>query len=284
MVWASVEPSSPSNHVFRISEMKNFNKIVDAILLLPAVVWSFIGIIDILKNGLYSYTFLLPFPFKIHTFTLLPITTFYLTTFLTIKPHKPVRNFLAAFLFIFISMATYELVYGIFMINTHMFVPHFEGAPPMRLHHRMLPFGPFEGSIWALLGGIPLLFFLNRRFHFLTSDKRKIFLFLTCFSSFIAVMLTLNHLGFFAQMHLYLSGQTTNDPHNPLWILSKILCVWMFFLLLDFRSNSLISQVLDNPEPETSKDIYRTATLSFDSDRVNDMHAKKVFIISAIPS
>jgi hypothetical protein len=42
-------------------------------------------------------------------------------------------------------------------------------------------------------------------------------------------MLMLSHIGFFAQMHLYLSGQTTNDPHNPLWILSKTLCVWMFF-------------------------------------------------------
>ena len=211
--------------------MKNFNKIVDVILLLPAVVWSLIGIIDILKNGLYSYTFLLPFPLKIHTFTLLPITTFYLATFLIIKPRKPVKNFLMSFIFIFLSIAAYEFVYGIFMINTLMPAPQFGGPT--------LPHPPlvFEGSILALLGGIPLLFFLNRRFHFLTNDKRKIFLFLMCFSGFIAVMLVLNHMGFFAQMHLYLSGQATNDPHNPLWILSKILCIWMFFPLLDFYSN-----------------------------------------------
>jgi hypothetical protein len=211
--------------------MKNFNKIVDVILLLPAVVWSLIGIIDILKNGLYGYTFLLPFPLKIHTFTLLPITTFYLTTFLIIKPRKPVKNFLIPFSFLFLSIAAYEFVYGIFMINTLMPAPHFGGPTP--------PHPPlvFEGSILALLGGIPLLFFLNRRFHFLTNDKRKIFLFLMCFSGFIAVMLVLNHMGFFAQMHLYLSGQATNDPHDPLWILSKILCIWMFFPLLDFYSN-----------------------------------------------
>jgi hypothetical protein len=201
--------------------MKNFNKIVDVILLLPAVVWSLIGIIDILKNGLYSYTFLLPFPLKIHTFTLLPITTFYLTTFLIIKPHKPVKNFLISSSVLFLSNAVYEFVYAIFICNANPALPPFGGTIA-------LPF---------VLGGIPLLFFLNQRFHFLTNDKRKIFLFLMCFSGFIAVMLVLNHMGFFAQMHLYLSGQATNDPHNPLWILSKILCIWIFFPLLDFYSN-----------------------------------------------
>jgi len=218
--------------------MKNLNKIVDVILLLPAAVWSLNGIIDLLKNGLYSYTFLLPFSFKIHTITLLPSTTFYLTTFLIIKPHKPVKNFLIPFSFLILSIAAYEFVYGIFMINTLMPAPHFGGPTPTPNPPGPTPphpqLGPFEGSILALLGGIPLLFFLNRRFHFLTNDKRKIFLFLMCFSGFIAVMLVLNHMGFFAQIRLYLSEQTTNDPHNPLWILSKILCIWMFFPLLDF--------------------------------------------------
>ena len=36
-------------------------------------------------------------------------------------------------------------------------------------------------------------------------------------------------------------------------------------------------------EPETPKGIYRATILSFDSDRVEDMHAKDVFVISAIP-
>ncbi|MFQ5821673.1 MAG: hypothetical protein ACE5I5_16940 [Candidatus Heimdallarchaeota archaeon] len=211
--------------------MKTLNKIVDVILLLPAVVWSINGIIDLLKNGLYSYTFLLPFSFKIHTFTLLPIATFYLTTFLIIKPHKKAKNFLISSSLLFLSNAVYEFVYGIFMINTIMSAPHFDGPTPPHP-----PIGPFEGSILVLLGGIPLLFLLNRRFHFLTNYRNKIFLFLLWFSSFIVVMLLLNYTGFFAQIHLYLRGQTTNDPHNPLWILSKILCMWMFFPLLDFYS------------------------------------------------
>jgi len=209
------------------------SKIVNVILLFPAVVWSVNGINDLLKNGFYSYTFLTPLPFKIHTFTLLPSTTFYLTTFLIIKPHKPVKNFLIPFSFLILSIAAYEFVYGIFMINTSMPAPHFGGPTPPHP-----PLGPFEGSILALLGGIPLLFFLNRRFHFLTNDKNRIFLFLLGFSGFIAVMLMLSHTGFFAQMHLYLSGQTTNDPHNPLWILSKTLCVWMFFPLLNLYQKS----------------------------------------------
>jgi hypothetical protein len=215
--------------------MKNLNKIVDVVLLLPAVVWFLNGIIVLFKNGLYSYTFLLPSYFKIHTFTILSITTFYLTAFLIIKPRKPVKNFLIPFSFLFLFVAVYEFVYGIFMINTLMSAPHFGGPTPPLPPPGPFP-GPFGGSILALLGGIPLLFFLNRRFHFLTTNRNKIFLFLLCFSSFIAVMLILNYTGFFAQIHLYLSGQITNDPHNPLWILSKILCMWMFFPLLDFHS------------------------------------------------
>jgi len=215
--------------------MKNLNKIIDIILLLPAVIWLLNGVFSLLINGLYSYTYLIPLPVKLHTFTLIPITTFYLTTFLIIKPHKPVRNFLIAFFFIFISTATYEFVYGIFMINTQMSAPHFGGAPPMHPPPRMLLFGPFEGSILALLIGIPLLFFLNRQYNFLTKDRDRILLFLLCLSSFIAVMLVLDHTGFFARIDLWLKGQTTRDPHNPLWITSKFLCVWMFFPLLDFR-------------------------------------------------
>ena len=215
--------------------MKNLNKIVDVILLLPAVVWSLNGIIDLLKNGLYSYTFLLPFSFKIHTFTLLPITTFYLTTFLIIKPHKPVKNFLISFSLLFLFNAVYEFVYAIFMCNAIMLAPHFgDPTPP--------PFGGIILALLPVLGGILLLLFLNRRFHFLTNNRNKIFLFSMGFSSFVAVMLMLNYTGFFAQVNLYLNGQTTNDPHNPLWILSKILCMWMFFPLLDFYPKPLRKQ------------------------------------------
>ena len=215
--------------------MENLNKMIDVILLFPTVVWLLNGIFSLLINGLYSYTYLIPLPFKIHTFTLIPITTFYLTTFLIIKPHKPVRNFLVAFLFIFLSMAVYEFVYGIFMINTQMSAPHFWGPPPLHPPHRMLPFGPFEGSIIALLVGTPLLFFFNRRFHFLTKDRNRVLFFFMCFLSFIVVMLILDYTGFFVQADLWLKGQSTKDPHNPLWILSKFLSVWMFFPLLDFR-------------------------------------------------
>ena len=214
--------------------MKNLDKMIDVILLLPAVVWFLNGIFSLLTNGLYSHTYLIPLPFKIHTFTLILITTFYLTTYLVIKPHKPFKNFLIAFLFAFLSMAVYEFVYGIFMIKTQTSTPYSESPPPLHPPHRILSFGPFEGSIIALLIGTPLLLFLNRRFLFLTKSRNRILLFLTCFLSFIAVMSILDYTGFFAQVDLWLKGQTTKDPHNPLWILSKFLSVWMFFLLLDF--------------------------------------------------
>ena len=36
-------------------------------------------------------------------------------------------------------------------------------------------------------------------------------------------------------------------------------------------------------EPETSKGTYRATVLNFDSDRVEDIHAKEVFVIPTIP-
>lgn len=208
----------------RQERMKNLSRITDVILLLPPVMWSLNGIVDLLKNGLYSYTFLVPFPFKIHAFTLLSTATFYVTTFLIIKPHKPGKNFLISSALVFLSNAVYELVYAIFMCNALMHAPpHAQPSPP---------FGGIMLYLPLVLGGILLLGFLNRRFHFLTKDRNGILLLLLCFSSFIAVLVMLNHAGFFAQVHLYLRGQTTNDPHNPLWILSKIICIWMFFPLL----------------------------------------------------
>jgi len=213
-----------NNKRFRISEMKNFNKIVDVILLLPAVAWFLNGMINLLINGLYSYTYLIPFPVKIHTFSLLPITTFYIATFLIVKPHKPVKNFVISSTLLFLSNAIYELVYAIFIS------PHASPRSPFSRITLILP------NLVLVLVGILLLFFLDRRFHFLTKDRNKIFLFLLCFLSFIVVMFILDYTGFFAQAYLWLKEQTSNDPHNPLWILSKILCIWMFFPLLDYYS------------------------------------------------
>jgi len=210
--------------------MKLHDRIITVILLLPAMIWFLNGIINLIKNGLYSYTPLSPFHFKIHTITLLPITAFYLTMFIIIKPYRPFRNFFISFSFIFLSLAVYEFIYGIFMINALMPAPPFRGPNPPHP-----PIGPFEGSILALLGGVPSLLSLNRRFHFLTKDTKQVLLFLLLLSSFIAVMFVLNSTGFFKQMHLYLSRRTPRDPHNPLWMLSKILCVWMFFPLIDLH-------------------------------------------------
>ena len=204
-------------------------------LILSPVVWLFNGIFSLSINGLFGYTFLIPLPFKIHTFTLIPITIFYLATFIIIKPHSPVKNFLIALSLTIISIAIYEFVYGIFMIKTHASAKHFLCPTPPHPLHRIPPFGPFEGSIMTLLAGTPLLFFLNRHFDFLTKDRKRIFLFLTCFLGFIVVMLILDHTGFFTQVDLWLKGQTTKDPHNLSWILSKILCAWMFFSLLNFH-------------------------------------------------
>jgi len=182
---------------------------VSSVLLLPALVWSVIGLNDLFRNGLYSYSSLFPFPFKMHTLSLLNVSMFYLATFLVVTPHKPVKNFLITCSLLFLFNAVYEFVFAVFY--------------------------DWKGLMVALplvLGGFALVLLLNRKYSFLTNDKRKISLAMLCFSSFLLLMLTLNQSGFFEQVRLYLSGQTETDPHNPLWILSKIVCLWTLFPLL----------------------------------------------------
>jgi len=220
----------------RLHGVKLINWLVSVILLLPAIIWLLNGIINLLGEGLYSYTFLLPSSFKIHTVTLIAITTFYITVLLTLKPHNPLRNFLVSTLLIFLSNALYEFVYFLFMCNVHILLP-----PPHHRHPARLPLpismmlsimvGP--RSIIGLLLGMLLLLLLNLKFHFLRTDRVRILLFLLGFSGFITSMFTLNQMGFFRAVHLYLRRLTPRDPHNPIWMLSKILCIWMFLPLLD---------------------------------------------------
>jgi hypothetical protein len=62
---------------------------VNAALLSPALVWSAIGLRDLLQNGFHSYTSLFPIPFKTHTLSLLNMTAFYIITFVIITPRRP---------------------------------------------------------------------------------------------------------------------------------------------------------------------------------------------------
>jgi len=153
--------------------------------------------------------------------------------------------------------------------------------PPLHLPHRMLPFGPFEGSIIAILVGNPLLFFLDRRFHFLTKDRNRILLFLMCFLSFIVVMLILDYTGFFVRADLWLKGQTTKDPHNPLWILSKFLSVWMFFPLLDFRPFQKSGKIVSLNTPSKDIDVSIIIPTFNESENIGELVSKINNMLSA---
>lgn len=187
--------------------------IVSAALLVPAVVWIAIGIYALLHNGFYSYSSLFPFPFRMHTLSLLNVSVFYLVTFLVVTPCEPMRNFLIVCSMLFLFNAVYEFVFALFYDSRGLIV-----ALPL------------------VLGGGLLVLLLNRKFKFLTSDRRKISLAIVCFSCFLVVMLLLNRSGFFEYVRSYLSGETSTDPQNPLWILSKIICLWMLFPLLKFSN------------------------------------------------
>jgi len=119
------------------------------------------------------------------------------------------KNFLITCSMLFLFNAVYEFVFAVFYDWRGMLV-----ALPL------------------VLGGFALVFLLNRKYGFLTKDRKKISLAMLCFSCFLLLMLMLNQSGFFEQVRLYLSGQTATDPHNPLWILSKTASLWMLFPLL----------------------------------------------------
>ncbi|MBS7622818.1 hypothetical protein KEJ39_03980 [Candidatus Bathyarchaeota archaeon] len=171
--------------------------------------WLVNGIKTLAENGLYSYSSLFPLPVELHTVSVLNISFFYVAVFLGVRPHKPLRNFTISCSLLFLSNAVYELIYGVFLDWKSLTVT--------------LPLS---------LGGIALVVFLNRRFHFLTNDGKRILLLALCLVGLIAIMSSLNEAGFFEEMRLYFNGLTAKDPHNVLWILSKILSVWMFCPIL----------------------------------------------------
>lgn len=181
-------------------------------MLLPAAVWFLNAFVSLAKSGIYSFTSLLPFPFRVHTLSLLSMTAFYAVTFLFVMPRKPLKNLAISASLLFVSNALYELIYGVLYDWTSMIV-----------------------TVPLVLGGTFLLAFLDRRFHFVKTGKARLLLFVLGFSILLALMITLYQSGFFAEVHLYLTGKSTNDPHNPLWIMSKILCLWMLFPLLDLQ-------------------------------------------------
>jgi len=185
------------------------DRVASVMLLLPGLAWLVNGIRALAENGLYSYSFLFPLPVKFHTVSVLNISLFYVAVFLAVRPHKPLRNFAISCSLLFLSNAVYELIYGIFM------------------HWKSLTV-----TLPLSLGGIALVLFLSRRFHFLTNDRKRILLHVLCLVGLIAIMTSLNEVGFFEEMRLYLSGLTAKDPHNLLWILSKTLSVWMFLPVL----------------------------------------------------
>lgn len=191
----------------------SLTKIVSVILLIPALVWSFTALYSLVRNGIYSNTFLLPFSFRVHALHLLNMAIFYIIAFLIILPHRSLKNFSISLSSLFLSNAFYELIYGILFDWTSLQI-----------------------TLPLVVGGIIILLLLNTQFHFLTKEKKSLLRFVACFSILIAIMLTLNQTGFFTEMRLYLTGQSMNDPHNPLWIVSKILSVWMFFPLLSVKS------------------------------------------------
>ena len=205
------------------------DKVTSAMLLLPGLAWSVNGIRTLAGNGLYSYSSLFPLPVKFHTVSVLNISIFYVAVFLAITPHKPLRNFTITCPLLFLSNAVYELIYGIFLNWKSLTVT--------------LPLS---------LGGIALVLFLNRRFHFLTKDRKRIILLVLCLVGLIAIMTSLNEAGFFEEIRLYLSGLTAKDPHNHLWILSKTLSVWMFFPIL------VLSQGLRRGPESRSYPQFRT--------------------------
>ncbi len=202
----------------RDTKTASLRKIVSAVLLVPTLVWSFTALYSLVRNGIYSNASLFPFSFRVHALSLLNMAVFYIVIFLIILPRRPLRSFSIPLSLLFLSNAVYELIYGVLYDWTSLQVT--------------LPF---------TAAGIAILSFINKRFHFLKRDEKGILRFGACFSIFIAIMLTLNQTGFFTEMRLYLTGQTTNDPHNPLWIISKALSVWMFSLLLSVRSTETLS-------------------------------------------
>ncbi len=184
-------------------------------LLAPALMWSFIALYSFVGGGIYVNASLFPFSFRVHALSLLSMSLFYIITFLSVSLREPLKKFSIALTLLFLSNAFYELIYGVLYDWTSL--------------QLTLPL--------TAVGAVVLLR-IDRRFRFLRRDGNGLTRFAACLSILFAVMLMLNQMGFFAEMRLYLTGQTANDPHNLLWIISKTLSLWMFLPLLKIRATA----------------------------------------------
>lgn len=254
-------------------------KTINTVLLLPAIFWSVMAIVKLIKDGLVvnSYTTIIPFPFEMHSLSLLNMTSFYIIIFLFGMDDRPIKNFSIAVLLIFLFNIIYEAIFSIyyditgtllsmgiiiwgivflkildkisifltqkkmttaFLLSCGLFILIIliQGTSP-EIYFSQLRFNNKQMVVFMLMvvfvSVAVFLIVLNQIFGFLTTDKRKISLAILIFCGFLLSIYALSHTSFFTELHIFLDNPTAKNPHNPLWLLTKITGLWGFYPLIE---------------------------------------------------
>ncbi|GIW66727.1 MAG: hypothetical protein KatS3mg095_0625 [Candidatus Parcubacteria bacterium] len=210
---------------------------------LPAIFWLILGIINILERNIYTKIKLIPLPIIIHAVSVISLCFIYLY-FLFLSDLRSISlRVMIGFCFALLFMATYEFFYWIFLISNLNFDIsriNYLGFPDIspvnkKFSFNHLPLKFFKISIFIIVFIAIFLFFINKNYNFLNAQKINIYISLFIFIFFLIIMIILRQQGFFIKTLFWFTGFMDINPHNLLWVLSKLLAMLMFLPIIKIK-------------------------------------------------
>lgn len=216
---------------------------LDLTLLLPIFFWLGLAIYDISRLGIETKMKFTPLPVIIHAISTIGICFNYFFIFFGSNIKNSIFKFVVASLMALLFMATYEFFYWLFLINNldydlrklekflkiYNFLGHFPRVIGVNLKF-------FFYSIIVLIIVFLLLKVLNYYLNFLKFNNTRIVIFIFFFLFFLSIMTYLFHQGFFILTYFWFTGQTSYNPHNWLWALSKITSSFLFWPFIKLKN------------------------------------------------
>jgi hypothetical protein len=215
------------------------------IFISPAIFWLILTIVNLVERDIYTKVRLVPLPFVFHGISVVAMCFIYLYVFLLTKLKNIFLRLIVAISFVVFFMSTYEFFYWIFLISNLNFdlsrIDYLDLFEPRLIIKKptlnQLPLKFLKISIFIIVFLSVFLWLINRKNNLFNFKKINVYFSLVIFTIFLTVMIILREQGFFLKTLLWFSGITHTNPHNLLWVLSKLLAMLMFFPIIKTKFN-----------------------------------------------